>query len=388
MTVNKFHRHAGTALLGAMLATLAAATWANPNLDALQWLERISQAALKLNYTGTFVYLQQGGQPQTSRITHLIEGGSERERLEMLEGAPVVVVRFNDEVRSFFPDTKTVLIEKRRSRPGFPSLGVEPLLVPSPASSPAAVTASGSFAAPAGSPAAAVQGRGGPSVPLEPASTAALSAARLAENYTVRKWDTQRIAGIECQVLLLEPKDGLRYGHKLWADMTTGLLLKAQMFNERGDVVEQIGFTQVEIGGIIEKYQARLARRDGGRDWRVAGAQVSDANFAEAGWKIDAAIPGFRKISEMKRSRSDGAEFGQVVFSDGLSSVSVFVEPARPGVKVRDGAAVHGAANVYRRSLGDHVVTVLGEAPAACVTRIARAIEFKPAAATAKRGEP
>ena len=381
MTANNLRCLAGKALIGAIFVVLATAAWANPNLDALHWLERISQAAQKLNYTGTFVYLQQGGQPQTSRITHMIDGGGERERLEMLEGAPVVVVRVNDEVRSFFPDTKTVLIEKRRSRPGFPALGVEPLLVPSSSSgSAAAQIAIGSAV---GGP-----GQGGLPAPVPHAATGGLSAAKLAENYTVRKWDTQRIAGLECQVLLLEPKDGLRYGHKLWADMTTGLLLKAQMFNEKGDVVEQIGFTQVEIGGVIEKYHSRFARRDGGRDWRVASAQVLDANLAEAGWKIEAAIPGFRKISEMKRSRGDGVELGQVVFSDGLSSVSVFVEPVRPGVKARDGAAVHGAANVYRRTLGDHVVTVLGEAPAACVTRIARAIEFKPAAATARRNEP
>ena len=375
MTVSKKHMRAGVWLLSSMLA--ASAALANPNLDATQWLERISQAAQKLNYTGTFVYLQQGGQPQTSRITHLVEGGSERERLEMLEGVAVVVVRVNDEVRSFFPDSKTILVEKRRSRPGFPALGIDQLSVASPSTVGPAGT-SGVSAAPG-----VGQGQGGPGQ-----IASGIGAAKFAEHYNVRKWDTQRVAGLDCQVLLLEPKDGLRYGHKLWADINTGLLLKAQMFNEKGDVVEQIGFTQVEIGGIIEKYQARLARRDGGRDWRVAGAQVSDANLAEAGWKIEPAIPGFRKISEMKRSRSDGVELGQVVFSDGLSSVSVFVEPARPGVKVRDGAAVHGAANVYRRSIGDHVVTVLGEAPAACVTRIARAIEYKPPAAPAKRSEP
>ncbi len=384
MTVSKTRARAAAWLLSGVLAVLASATFANPNLDAMQWLERIGHAAQKLNYTGTFVYLQQGGQPQTSRITHMVEGSSERERLEMLEGAAVVVVRVNDEVRSFFPDSKTVLVEKRRSQPGFPALGIEPQ--PAASASTAGGTAvAGTSSAMAAMAAASGVGQGHGNA--GPAATG-IGAAKFADNYTVRKWDTQRVAGLDCQVLLLEPKDGLRYGHKLWADMNTGLLLKAQMFNEKGDVVEQIGFTQVEIGGIVEKYQARFARRDGGRDWRVAGAQVSDANLAEAGWKIDAAIPGFRKISEMKRSRSDGAELGQVVFSDGLSSVSVFVEPARPGVKVRDGATVHGAANVYRRLIADHVVTVLGEAPAACVTRIARAIEFKPVAATTKRNEP
>lgn len=330
---------------------LASAAAANPNLDAMQWIQRISQAAQKLNYSGTFVYLQQGGQPQTSRITHMVEGGVERERLEMLEGAPMVVVRSGDEVRSYLPESKTVLVEKRRTKAGFPGLGTGPL-------------------------------------PVHAAGPAAPAPINFSENYTVRKWDSQRIAGLECQVLLLEPKDGLRYTHKLWADMNSGLLLKAQSFNEKGDVVEQIGFTQVEIGGVVEKYQARMSKRDGGRDWRIANAQVWEASLAESGWKIEPSVPGFRKISEMKRGTGDSGEVGQVVFSDGLTSVSVFVEAAPAGAKPRDGISTQGAVNVYRRSLGSHLVTVLGEAPPACVTRIAKSIEFKSVPMASTRTAP
>jgi sigma-E factor negative regulatory protein RseB len=326
-----------------LLAGVSAVALADPNLDAMQWLQKIQQAAQKLNYSGTFVYLQQGGQPQTSRVTHMVEGGVEKERLEMLEGAPVVVVRTNDEVRSYLPDSKTVLIEKRRPRPGFPALV---------------------------------------------ANSAANSLSGVAEQYNVRKWDNQRIAGLDCQVLLLEPKDGLRYTHKLWADMNTGLLLKAQAFNEKSEVVEQIAFTQVEIGGIIEKYQAKLSRRDGGKDWRQANAQVWDTSLAEAGWKIEPGLPGFRKVSEMRRDMTDGSAVGQVVFSDGLTSVSVFVEPARESQKMKEGVTTQGAVNVYRRKVANYLVTVLGEAPPACVTRIAKAVEFKPVQASSNRNIP
>ena len=364
MTVNKSSR---ALTLAAALALASAAVLANPNLDALQWIQRISQAAQKLNYSGTFVYLQQGGVPQTSRITHMMEGGIERERLEMLEGSAVVVVRTNDEVRSYLPDSKTVLIEKRRAKATFPAFAAAPAATQVPAGAASALLSGAAQNA-----AQSVQ------LPVD-----------FSGNYNVRKWDTQRIAGLDCQVLLLEPKDGLRYTHKLWADMNTGLLLKAQSFNEKGEVVEQIGFTQIEIGGLIEKYQAKFSKRDGGPGWRTATAQVWDASLVELGWKIDPALPGFRKISEMKRSRDDGVEVGQVVFSDGLTSVSVFVEPARAGVKTREGVSTHGAVSVYRRTLGDHLVTVLGEAPVACVTRIAKSIEFlRPAAAAPARSIP
>jgi sigma-E factor negative regulatory protein RseB len=243
------------------------------------------------------------------------------------------------------------LIEKRRAKPGFPAL--------------AAGALSGSAAVPGAS-----------------------SPVNFSENYNVRKWDNQRIAGLDCQVLLLEPKDGLRYTHKLWADMQSGLLLKAQAFNEKGEVVEQIGFTQVDIGGSSEKYLARLSKRDGGRDWRIAKPQVWEASLAESGWKIEPVLPGFRKISEMKRGMGDGAEVGQVVFSDGLTSVSVFVEPTPAGAKTREGLSAQGAVNIYRRAVADHLVTVLGEAPPACVTKIARSIEFRPAQAASRRVAP
>ena len=342
-----------------MCAGISAAALANPNLDAMQWLQKIQQAAQKLNYTGTFVYLQQGGQPQTSRITHLLDAGVEKERLEMLEGAPVVFVRLNDEVKTYLPESKTILIEKRRAKPGFPALVAPPIA-----------------ASAAGNPQTPVAG----ATPINAAALNPLNG--IAEQYTVRKWDTQRVAGLECQVLLLEPKDGLRYTHKLWADLNSGLLLKAQTFNEKTELVEQIAFTQVEIGGSIEKYQARFHQRDGGREWRTASAQVWDASLAQEGWKIEPALPGFRKVSEMRRGMADGAAVGQVVFSDGLSSVSVFVEPARDAGKVKEGVSTQGAVNIYRRKVADHLVTVLGEAPAACVTRIGKSVEFKPVLAT------
>ena len=315
--------------LAALLTMYSATLFASSSAEALQWLTRIQQSAQKLNYTGTVVYLQQGGQPQTSRITHVQDGTGEHERVEWLDGAPVVVVRHNDDVRSYVPDTKTILIEKRRNKSSFPALLGAQL-------------------------------------------------AGIAEQYNVRIWDQQRVAGLDCQVPLLESKDGLRYAHKLWADINSGLLLKAQVFNEKGDVVEQTVFTQVEIGGGAEHYQPLLAKHDGGRDWHVASQQVTEANFAEAGWTIDMPLPGFRKLLELKSSMGQGgSEVGQIVYSDGLAAVSVFLEPIKDGANAAEGLSSKGAINMFRRKVGGNVVTVLGEAPAACVTRIGKAVQFK-----------
>jgi sigma-E factor negative regulatory protein RseB len=298
--------------------------------DAMHWLHRIQQAAQRLNYSGTFVYMRQGGLPQTSRVTHILEGVNERESLEILDGAPLVIIRYNDELKHYSPDARTLLVEKRVNKSSFPAMLVDQI-------------------------------------------------AGIAEQYDARKVEVQRVAGLDCQVVTLEPKDRMRYSHKLWADLNTGLLLKAQTVNEKGEVVEQIGFSQVDIGGPAERYQQRLVKRMPGRDWRVSTPNVSPVRFADTGWKIDNAMPGFRKVLELKRGIGD-IEVGQVVFSDGLASVSVFVEPLREGMKTAEGSSSQGPVNVFRRRIGEHLVTVLGEAPPACVARFAQSIEYRPVA--------
>lgn len=313
------------------LAASAAVAGESFSGDALAWLQRAQQAAQRLSYAGTFVHVQAGGQPQTSRIVHVNDSAGERERVEILDGAPLVVVRNNEQIRSYTPQSKTVTVEKRTLRGSFPALLSE-------------------------------------------------APATIAEQYDIRRGETGRVAGLDCRLITLEPRDRLRYSHRLWADAASGLILKAQAVNEKGEVVEQIAFTQVEIGGPAERYAARLAKaRDGGRDWRVLTPQVVQTRFAEAGWRIENPLPGFRKVLELKRGFGT-VEVGQVVFSDGMASVSVFVERARSGAAEYEGVSSQGPVNVYRRRVGEHLVTVLGEAPPACVTRIAQAIEFKPPA--------
>jgi sigma-E factor negative regulatory protein RseB len=302
--------------------------------EAVALLTRLQLAAQRLNYSGTFVHMQAGGLPQTSRIVHVAEPSGERERVEVLDGEPVVVLRTNDQVRFFSPASKTISQERRAIRGSFPGLLGD---------SPAAI----------------------------------------AEQYEVRKGESGRVAGLECRQITLESRDRMRYSHRLWAEAATGLVLKAQALNEKGDIVEQIAFTQVDIGGAADRYRAILNKaRDGGRDWKTVTPTVLPVRFIDAGWRIENPLPGFRKVLELKRGFGSG-EVGQVVFSDGLASISVFVERARPGAGEAEGVATQGPVNVYRRRVGEHLITVLGEAPPACVTRVAQAIEFRPPAQTA-----
>ena len=306
--------------------------------DAQIWLKKIQSAAQKLNYSGTFVY-QQGNQMRTSRITHVLEGKNEIEKLEVLDGKPREYIRTNDEVICYVPEAKTLLVEKRVTHDVFPAIF-------------------------------------------------AVNPADISEFYSVRMGAVGRVAGRDCQAVVLEPKDNMRYGYRLWADKTTGLLLRAQTLNDKQDVIEQIAFTQISIGNVDRsRVKPSFPEASG---WRVENAVMSQASLS--GWAVKSLPPGFRKVREVKRLVSDttpaGAavsasaavqitqrEVSHLVFSDGLAAISVFIEP---GSQSRtEGSMQQGALNIVGKRHGDFWLTIVGELPSAAIRQVANSIEFK-----------
>jgi len=314
------------AALAAGSAGCGGAALAQGNADAIGWLQRIYMASERLSYTGTFVY-QHGEQVESSRITRIVDASGVQERLETLDGTPREIVRVNEEVKCYLPQTMTVKIERQLDTKPFPVMRANPR--------------------------------------------------DLAEHYNIRKGGTERIAGYDCQAIILEPKDNLRYGHKLWADVNTGMLVKARTFNEKHEAIEQFAFTQLQIGGKIEKDQVKSRFAGGGRDWRVENADMVAADLARHGWLLRSLPPGYRKVTEMKRNVGASADVGHIVLSDGLAAVSVFIERlAARSLQVPLGLSRQGGVNVYTRRLESYLVTVLGEVPAESVKLIANNLEY------------
>src|SRR6267154_1867644 len=190
--------------------------------------------------------------------------------------------------------------------------------------------------------------------------------------------EIERVGGYRCQVLALEPKDRMRYGHRLWADLSTGMLLKAKTFDEKNELVEQFAFTQLKIGGPIGRDQLKARYLRESRDWRVEDSGATRANLAEAGWTIRSSPAGFRTVAELIRTMGGTGGVGHIVLSDGLAAISVFIEPATSRQPApQPGLVRQGAINVYMRPVGSHWVTVVGEAPAESVKYIANAVEYR-----------
>jgi sigma-E factor negative regulatory protein RseB len=321
-------RHLAFRVLPALvlLQLSAGATLAEPleQGEALEWLQRIASAARELDYTGTFVY-QHGDQAETSRITHYADASGEYEKLETLDGPRREVIRNNTEVLTFFFDTRVLRRERRTQRKTFPALLPEQL-------------------------------------------------AALTQNYELRKAGQERVAGYDAQALVLRPRDAFRYGHKLWAELKSGLLLKARMLTENQHIVEQFHFTQVKIN-------APLTLRSVQPSFRLPLPPLPEPQSspapADTGWTVRSQPAGFKKIMEMRRVKQEGGvAVTHLVFSDGLAAVSVFIEPM-PAAPPTDGISHQGAVTIYTRSLPDQLVTVLGETPAATVMQIGDSVAFR-----------
>jgi sigma-E factor negative regulatory protein RseB len=172
---------------------------------------------------------------------------------------------------------------------------------------------------------------------------------------------------------VLTPRDNLRYGYRLYADVNSGMLLRAVTVDAGGETVEQFTFTQLTIGGVTRDM---VKARHSSRDWRVEDAHAAPAQLA--GWGLTSELPGFQKIVELKRRLGESRAAAQVVYSDGLAAVSVFIESLEGrSDPVRTGLSSMGAIHIYTREVANHMVTVVGEAPAASVQRIANAVEYR-----------
>jgi sigma-E factor negative regulatory protein RseB len=304
-----------------VLALAASAARAD---DAMQWLARAAHAARQLDYTGTIVY-QIGPRVESSRITHLYDDGKEFSKLVNLDGPAREVVRSDGEVRCYYPDAKLMRIEPGTFRDVFPALTAE-------------------------------------------------QQQSLSRYYDFRMLGEDRVGGRPVQVVVFEPKDGLRYGHRFWSDVKTGLLLKARVVNDRGEGVEQFAFSDLAINAPIDRSMVAPSWSSVPPDWQVQKNVAGDVVQQDTGWVVTRVPPGFAKIVEgYRKLRGRREPVAHLVFSDGLVSISVFVEPLVASSSPA-GVLRQGGLNVYSVRQDDHLITVMGETPGATVRQIAHSV--------------
>lgn len=304
-------------------------------VDARTWLERMNRALATRNYDGTFFHLR-NGKVETLRIIHRVDKGKVAERLVSLDSGREIV-RNDKELTCYLPDQRRILVEPRQD-PG-PLLGTLPDF-------DAAVT----------------------------------------ENYKLEKLPSAQLLGRKTQVIAVNPNDAYRFGYRLWIDDETALPLKTQLCDERGNVVEQVLFANITLPDSIPMSAVRSQVDVRGLQWVKQPAPTQASAAVVQLWRAGKVPPGFR-LTATNTQLMDGSTspVAHLVYSDGLASVSVFIETKSPDREQLNGLARVGSAFAFSTTVRGHQVTAVGEVPAQTVQLIAHSTRPDVDAAAAGR---
>lgn len=319
-------------LMGLWVAGLVQAGERAANASA--WLDRVQQAAVHTSYQGTLV-VNVGGHISSTRVLHVAQGDEPVERIDWLDGVPRSTVREAGEVITLWPEAKVALVEPRRAQTRFPSLL-------------------------AGQDVAGVLG-----------------------SYALKPAGRERVAGRDADVMVLKARDALRYSQRLWADQRTGLLLRSEWLDAGGQVLESTAFIELVLSGTWRAADVSApARRLAG--WRVLRPPVQATDLAREGWALNPLPDGFslvdcaRRVANPMGDATKAATVVQAIYSDGVTHVSVFIEPVSPGRRVEEGSHAQGVTHVHSRREGAHWITVMGDVPPATIAAFSNALVRKP----------
>ncbi len=311
--------------------------------DLFDMLKRMSEADQNRNYQGTFILSKSDGL-STLQVTHGIDSNGVWESLESLSGEPRKVIRRDKKVVSVYPDRKTITVrhmdEKQSLHPQLPD-----------------------------------------------------NLDQLALFYTMKRLDDDRIADHQTLVIDLLPKDQYRYGYRYWIDKDSGMLLRCDTVDENSVVVEQMMFTSLHYltEAPSEKFelqqyeQYKLQHLDDPEAIILSDSQQWSVNRLPKGFMLtqivlrnslahytddhDSSDAAATNTAESSESSPD---LLHMMYSDGLASVSVFIEKNQGAAKHMQGASSMGAVNAYGNSVNDYFVTVVGEVPAKTVQFMAQ----------------
>lgn len=291
--------------------------------DPLEVLTRMVESAQSLNYGGVYTF-SHDGKIETSRVVHFMDAEGEHGKLESLDGPPREILRENAHVTCYYPESRVVKVDRSDGRHFFPGLIV-------------------------GSP------------------------QQMKELYTLTVVGVDRVAGHECRMVRLEPRDGYRFAYRLCADPQSGLLLKAITEDSNHAPLQQFTFTEIQLDSGVDVARLKPSWSGQGWVWDKSGLQADDADL---GIQVSGVPNGFKKVAEVRRA-ADGRNSPMIhlVYSDGLSSVSVFVEPARGGAS-QTVESRRGAMSFYSVRMGDQQITAVGEVPPMTVAQFARAVSI------------
>ena len=325
-------------LLFALLALVGASSYAAD--DAWFVLQKSAYAARELNYQGVFVYVN-GKQTRSVQITHMNNAGQELTRNVVLDNnitsgkasQPREVYSQGKDIVIFRPQNQKMIIEKRRGQNLFPAMLPTDLVA-------------------------------------------------IKTSYTARLGALEYVAGREAQIVELVPNDAFRYSYKIWADTEYGLLLKMTLVDSKNLTLEQIEFNQLSM---LNSHDENWFKPTIDVKKSYVMEDATAVNQITNDWIVSELPAGYVKV-DYRAVVVPGktVPVDQIIFSDGIASISLFIEPLAKGMHPKMGHMQIGSTNICANVINGYQVTVVGEVPAATVMQIAKAVSFKKQTASNK----
>lgn len=314
-------------LLALLCSILALNAYAETEEDAWNLLQKTAVAGHVLSYHGIFVY-ENKDQHQAVQVKHVYDGRGEYSRNVTLDSKPRELFSQGRDLVIYAPHQEKIIIKKRHAENLFPTV------LP---------------------------------VKLD----------RLKSSYSLHAAETDTIAGRSARLLLLIPKDDYRYSYKFWVDNEYGLLLKYEMIDAKHQSIETIVFNDIHLIENIglDWFQPQINHKKS-YEMEKEVPIVPDSKPSQH-WTIDKLPAGYVKIDQIKvMAHHKSAPMTQVIFSDGLASVSLFIERLSDHAPPRIGTHETGHTNLYANAKNGYQITVVGEVPLAAVTKIGNAVHF------------
>ena len=294
----------------------------------MEWIQKMSDAMRNLSYRGNFVYMH-GNQLESMQISHYRDENGEKERLISLNGEAREVIRDNQNLTCIWPSSRKVVVDLSRQN------SFSPIFIPEDIS-------------------------------------------RLEKFYNMKLLGMDRIANQETMVVHIDPKDRYRYGMKFWINQDNGLMMKSSLIDETNREIEQVMFTSLELFEDGEKLVVDTLPKLGNNFTlvRYHRGGSNDSAVADSAWQLSGAPGGFWRESVHRRKIPGTQQIvQQMVYTDGLASLSVFIE--RHNNDTQSGSSSMGAVNAFIRILKDHSVTAIGEVPAVTVRQVAEGVTYR-----------
>jgi len=284
-----------------------------------QWLMRLHAAASKMAYSGTFV-VNAGDSMSSSRIWHVCDEQGQMERVEALTGQARTTLRHNNQVLTLLPEQRIAIAETRESLTLFPNW-------------------------------------------LHQADSS------IAQFYRLQPQGQQRLAGLMADVVQLLPVDALRFGYRVWTEQKTGVVMKLQTLDSAQNVLEQAAFSELQLRSSLSMAQLQ-AMMQPTQGYQVQRPRMQKTSAEQEGWQFGQVVPGFKPMNCHKPASMNAPNMPkdtlQCVFSDGLASVSLFIEnfdPSQHAKPSSNDSFVMGATHMLNRRQGAWWFTAVGEVP-------------------------